>query len=90
MTKHTQTCTYIGGGEGCTHTAIEGRSYCEQHYALVYQRGTARARRKKDLRRAHAIWDLQSAFNDAVAELEAEGFDCFGDTDITVKELEID
>jgi hypothetical protein len=84
------TCTYIGTGEGCTHTAIEGKSYCEQHYALVYQRGTARAKRKKDLRRANAIRDLQSMFNDAIAELEAEGFDCYGDTDTTVKELEID
>ena len=86
----TKQCTYIGTGEGCTHTAIEGKSYCEQHYAVVYQRGTARAKRKKDLRRANAIRDLQSMFNDAIAELEAEGFDCYGVTDETVTELVID
>ena len=40
----TDTCTWIGGGERCTHMAMEGRSYCLQHYPQVYQAGTARAR----------------------------------------------
>jgi hypothetical protein len=41
----------------------------------VYQKGTARARRKKDERVAAAVWDLESAFNEAVEELINEGFD---------------
>ena len=73
-------CTYIGDGQGCTHTALPGKSYCELHYGLVYQKGTG-VRRRKDQRRAAAVWDLESAFNEAVAELEAEGFDVWGDSE---------
>jgi hypothetical protein len=40
----------------------------------VYQVGTARAKRKKDLRVAAQIWDLESAFNEAVEELVMEGY----------------
>jgi len=76
------TCQYIGTELGytrlqptCTQTALAGRSYCAEHIHLVYQKGTARARRKKDERRASAIWDLESAFNEAVEELINEGFD---------------
>ena len=67
-------CQWIGEGEGCTHTALPGRSYCEQHIWLVYQQGTA-VRRKKDARRAAAVWDLESEFNAAVEELIEEGYD---------------
>jgi hypothetical protein len=70
-------CQYIGA-EGhkptCTHTALEGKSYCAEHYALVYQVGTG-VRRKKDQRRAAAVWDLESEFNAAVEELIEEGYD---------------
>ena len=67
-------CQWIGNGEGCTHDALEGKSYCAQHYALVYQTGTA-VRRKKDARRAAAVWDLESELNAAVQELIDEGYD---------------
>lgn len=67
-------CQWIGEGEGCTHDAVAGRSYCEQHLWRVYQQGTA-VRRKKDTRRAAAAWDLENAFNEAVQELEEEGYD---------------
>lgn len=74
-TEHT--CTYIGA-QGhtptCTAGALAGRSYCDQHLALVYQVGTARARRNKDLRVARAVWDLESEFNAAVEELIMEGY----------------
>ncbi len=70
----TTTCTWIGEGELCNHTAIEGRSYCEHHIWLVYKQGTARARRKKDLRVAATVWDLESEFNQAVQELVEEGY----------------
>lgn len=74
-----RTCTYIGTGTGCTEHAIEGRSYCQAHFAIVYQAGTARAKRKKDIRTANRVWDLQNALNEAMAELEAEGYDVYAD-----------
>jgi hypothetical protein len=59
----------------CTHTSLAGSSYCEEHHGRVYQRGTSLGRRKKDHRRAAAVWDIESAFNEAVEELESEGID---------------
>ncbi len=83
----TDRCKWIGDGEGCTHTALEGSSYCAEHHAVVYQKGTARARRKKDERVAAAVWDLESEFNQAVQELIEEGFDFAEDRwDITMEE----
>ena len=70
MTK----CTYIGDGAGCSHTAVEGRSYCTDHLWLVYKQGTAQ-HRKKDIKTAAAVWDLESEFNQAVQELVEEGYD---------------
>jgi hypothetical protein len=42
---------------------------------LVYKEGTA-VHRKKDQRTAESVWNIQDAFNEAITELEAEGFDC--------------
>ncbi len=70
----TKQCTWIGAGELCTGTAMEGRSYCVHHYPQVYQAGTA-VRRKKDRRRAEAVWDIENALNEAVQELIDEGYD---------------
>jgi len=72
MTK----CTYIGPTSlvgTCTHTSIEGRSYCAQHYPIVYKEGSGLRKRHKDLRTAASVWDLTSVFNDVVLELEQEG-----------------
>jgi hypothetical protein len=41
---------------------------------LVYKEGTAKPKRKKDLRVAAAVWDLESEFNAAVEELMNEGY----------------
>lgn len=68
----TKTCTWIGEGEGCTEQALNGRSYCEQHLWLVYQRGTA-VHRRKDTRTAGSVRDWENLFNEAVEELEQEG-----------------
>jgi hypothetical protein len=46
----------------------------------MYQKGTALAKRKKDQRRAEQIHQLESLFNDAVAELELEGYDVYGNS----------
>lgn len=68
-------CTYIGPTAltlSCGHPAIEGRSYCEHHYPLVYKVGSANRKRYADIRRAAAVWDLESEFNSIVLELENE------------------
>ena len=78
--KPVHTCTYIGPDADpqrlhstCSQPSVEGRSYCIEHMAIVYQKGTANRKRKKDIKRAAMIWDIESEFNTAVEELEAEG-----------------
>ena len=70
-------CQWIGNSPTmkpiCLCRTVEGRSYCEDHLWLVYQEGTAMRKRKKDIRRAEAYWNLESEFNDIVAELVEEG-----------------
>ena len=70
-----KTCTYIGTGMGCSKPTVNDTSYCKDHVHIVYQKGTARARRKKDERVAAAVWDLESEFHAAYQELVDEGFD---------------
>lgn len=72
---NTTTCKWIGDGELCSHTALEHSSYCLEHHTRVYQKGTARAKRKKDIRVANSVWDLENALNEAVEELIEEGYD---------------
>jgi len=78
MTKN-KTCQYIGstgihtGACGCAVVSAHS-SYCETHHAAVYQVGSGRATRHKDIRTANSVWNLQSELNEAIAELEAEGF----------------
>ena len=81
------TCTYIGPSvedsrlqPTCCAAAVPGRSYCEEHLWLVYKQGTA-VNRRKDKRTAESVWNIQDAFNEAITELEAEGFDCYGDSE---------
>ena len=76
MANDRTACTYLGTAlKPCGCASVQGKSYCEEHLWKVYQKGTARARRKKDERVAAAVWDLESAFNEAVEELINEGFD---------------
>jgi len=69
-----KTCTWIGRGEGCSHSTVDGRNYCEEHLWRVYQKGTHLTRRKKDLRVATTVHFWEDLFNQAVEELEAEGW----------------
>jgi hypothetical protein len=68
-------CLWIGNGEHCNHSAVDGRHYCETHLWQVYQKGSAHARRKKDIRVADSVHTWESLFHEAVGELEAEGFE---------------
>lgn len=58
----------------CSCDAVPNKSYCKDHVWLVYQEGSQLRKRKKDIRIANAVWDLENEFSEAVAELELEGF----------------
>ena len=84
LIERASTCQYIGQDATghstrleptCCMPSVKGRSYCEEHLWTVYQKGSATARRKKDLRVAASVWDIESEFNAAVEELVSEGFD---------------
>ena len=79
-------CTYLGDSTTpCGHPTLEGKSYCAEHYSIVYKAGTARARRHKEIRTVDRVRLVEQLMNEAVAELEAEGFDCYGE-----RELDLD
>ena len=74
-------CQWIGQEQdyapytlSCPCSPVQGRSYCPEHLARVYQLGTALRKRRKDIRRANAVWDIESDLNSVLEELESEGF----------------
>lgn len=89
-TAHTRTCQYIGE-QGtrptCTQAALDGHSYCAEHMAVVYKQGSKRATRHKELRTVDKVRMVESLMNEAIAELEAEGFDCYGDSELVEGQL---
>jgi hypothetical protein len=88
--QHAHTCQYIGeqGTQPtCTAAALPGHSYCAEHLAVVYKQGSKRATRHKELRTVDKVRIVESLMNEAIAELEAEGFDCYGDSELN-KDLE--
>ena len=73
-----QGCQYIGPEQDprkgpvtyCGAKTIDGKSYCHEHYYVVYQKGTAIAGRRKeraiekeieDLKRLQEIDEMESA-----------------------------
>lgn len=80
------TCQYIGTGTGCTAHTLEGRSYCDEHYAVVYRVGSGR-QRKKDTAQAQRVRYVQQLMQEAIDQLEAEGFDLYGERDLVVGDL---
>ena len=86
MTTTTTTCTYLGEGTSpCGCATVQGRSYCTEHIYLVYKQGTARAKRKKELSIVDKVRLVEELMHEAIAELEAEGFDVYGE-----RELDLD
>ena len=75
------TCTYIGTGTACTHPALEGKSNCADHYAVVYKVGSGK-KRKKDTAQAARVRLVQQLFYEACDILEAEGFDLYGELEL--------
>ena len=89
ITAHT--CTYIGSGHtgSCTAAALEGTSYCAEHYALVYKVGSGRVR-KKDTRQADRVRLVEQLFQEAIDQLILEGFDVYGDTEMMADSIAVE
>jgi len=89
----TTACQYIGSNDHSTLTptccspAVAGRAYCTEHLYVVYKQGTARAKRHKEIRTVDKVRMVESLMNEAIAELEAEGYDVYGERDL---ELDLD
>jgi hypothetical protein len=69
MTVKCEWTETIDGGSKCCNDAVKGRSYCTDHVWLIYQKGTALATRKKDIRKANLFREVESAINEAAEEL---------------------
>lgn len=80
-------CCWIGDGEGCSHDRVPEKSYCLEHLWRVYKQGTARARRKKELQTVDKVRIVEELLNDAIAELEAEGYDCYAERELGLEQL---
>jgi hypothetical protein len=81
-------CTYLGASTTpCGCATVEGRSYCAEHLFKVYKQGTTRAKRKKELQTVDKVRIVQELLNDAIAELEAEGYDCYAERELGLEEL---
>lgn len=81
MSNLHHTCTYIGTGAGCSAPAMNGSSYCAEHYAMVYKVGSGRVR-KKDTRQAQRVRLVEQLFQEAIDQLLLEGFDVYGDSEL--------
>ena len=57
---------------GC-HELHKDTVYCADHHPLMYQKGTALRKRRKERKIADGKLALESLFNEAVLELTAEG-----------------
>ena len=73
-----KTCQWISDGAttaDCHDPVIaEGKSYCEKHHWMIYEKGTALRKRHKDNRLAENILEMESRLN-SLAEEEDED-DC--------------
>ena len=58
----------------CCRPTVAGRSYCEEHLWKVYAKGTNLRKRHKDLRTVDNVRAWETLFDEAVQELEEEGF----------------
>ena len=86
MTTTISDCTYMGNSTtACGCPTVLGKSYCAEHIYIVYKQGTARAKRKKELTTVDKVRMVEELMHEAIAELEAEGFDVYGE-----RELDLD
>lgn len=80
------TCTYMGDAlrPTCSSLRVEGRSYCTEHLWLVYKEGSNLRTRHKDIRTVDKVRMVEQLMNEAIAELEEEGFDCYGNKELDI------
>lgn len=80
------TCTYMGDSlrPTCCAPRVEGRSYCKDHLWLVYKEGSNLRTRHKDIRTVDKVRMVEQLMNEAIAELEEEGFDCYGNKELDI------
>lgn len=71
----------------CGCPTVLGKSYCAEHIYIVYKQGTARARRKKELTTVDKVRMVEELMHEAIAELEAEGFDVYGERELDLDRL---
>lgn len=78
--SYTTMCSWIGNGEMCSAASAQDSSYCVEHYGLVYKLGSGK-QRKKDTRTAEKVRLVQQLMQEAIDQLEMEGFDVYGDSE---------
>ena len=66
----------------CSNAVEPDRAYCSEHLALVYQKGSGLRRRHREVRTVDRVRLVEELMNEAIAELEAEGFDVYGNTEL--------
>jgi len=88
MTTTISDCTYMGNSTtACGCPTVLGKSYCAEHIYIVYKQGTARAKRKKELTTVDKVRMVEELMHEAIAELEAEGFDVYGERELDLDRL---
>ena len=88
MTTTITDCTYMGNSTtACGCPTVLGKSYCAEHIYIVYKQGTARAKRKKELTTVDKVRMVEELMHEAIAELEAEGFDVYGERELDLDRL---
>jgi len=84
-------CTYMGTAlQACGCATVLGKSYCQEHIYLVYKQGTARAKRHKEIRTVDKVRIVEQLMHEAIAELEAEGFDVYGERELDLDESSLE
>jgi hypothetical protein len=72
-------CQYIGPDSNeptscqCTEFFKES-SYCENHYFIIYLRGSELRKRHKDIKRANSAWDWMAELEMISRELEEDNY----------------
>lgn len=69
-----QTWNYSKPVPYCGKPVVPGKSYCHEHYPVVYNVGSALRKRHKDIRVKTSIEDLVQLIIDINEELEDEGW----------------
>ena len=72
-------CQYIGPTSTSPTTCqcstfYKESPYCEEHYYIIYLKGSALRERTKDIKRANAAWDWAAELEMISRELDDDGY----------------